>query len=88
MELQQQFLTSSVAATNGSTTITVTTKNGGAAVNHGLSIGDMVVFNNFAAGTTGIATDADLEDKVVQVISSTKHNYIYSNNTKRCNSNS
>ena len=65
---QQQFLTSSVAATNGSTTITVTTKNGGAAVNHGLSIGDMVVFNNFAAGTTGIAT-ADLEDKVVQVIS-------------------
>ena len=65
---QQQFLTSSVAATNGSTTITVTTKNGGAAVNHGLSIGDMVVFNNFAAGTTGIAT-VDLEDKVVQVIS-------------------
>ena len=65
---QQQFLTSSVAATNGSTTITVTTKNGGAAVNHGLSIGDMVVFNNFAAGTTGIAT-ADLEDKIVQVIS-------------------
>ena len=65
---QQQFLTSSVSATNGSTTITVTTKNGGAAVNHGLSIGDMVVFNNFAAGTTGIAT-ADLEDKVVQVIS-------------------
>ena len=65
---QQQFLTSSVSATNGSTTITVTTKNGGAAVNHGLSIGDMVVFNNFAAGTTGIAT-VDLEDKVVQVIS-------------------
>ena len=28
----------------------------------------MVVFNNFAAGTTGIAT-VDLEDKVVQVIS-------------------
>ena len=65
---QEQFLTSSVSATNGSTTITVTTKNGGAAVNHGLSIGDMVVFNNFAAGTTGIAT-VDLEDKVVQVIS-------------------
>ena len=65
---QQQFLTSSIAATSGSTTITVTTKNGGAAVTHGLSIGDMVVFNNFAAGSTGIAT-ADLEDKVVQVIS-------------------
>ena len=65
---QQQFLTSSVSATNGSTTITVTTKNGGAVVPHGLSIGDMVVFNNFAAGTTGIAT-VDLEDKVVQVIS-------------------
>ena len=66
--VQEQFLTSSVSATNGSTTITVTTKNGGAVVPHGLSIGDMVVFNNFAAGTTGIAT-ADLEDKVVQVIS-------------------
>ena len=65
---QQQFLTSSIAATSGSTTITITTKNGGAAVTHGLSIGDMVVFNNFAAGSTGIAT-ADLEDKVVQVIS-------------------
>ena len=65
---QQQFLTSSIAATSGSTTITVTTKNGGAAVTHGLSIGDVVVFNNFAAGSTGIAT-ADLEDKVVQVIS-------------------
>jgi len=66
--VQEQFLTSSIAATNGSTTITVTTKNGGAAVPHGLSIGDMVVFNNFAAGSTGIA-DADLEGKVVQVIS-------------------
>ena len=66
--VQEQFLTSSIAATSGSTTITVTTKNGGAAVTHGLSIGDMVVFNNFAAGSTGIAT-ADLEDKVVQVIS-------------------
>jgi len=32
---QQQFLTSSIAATSGSTTITVTTKNGGAAVTHG-----------------------------------------------------
>ena len=66
--VQEQFLTSSIAATSGSTTITVTTKNGGAAVTHGLSIGDVVVFNNFAAGSTGIAT-ADLEDKVVQVIS-------------------
>ena len=66
--VQEQFLTSSIASTNGSTTITVTTKNGGAAVPHGLSIGDMVVFNNFAAGSTGIA-DVDLEGKVVQVIS-------------------
>ena len=66
--VQQQFLTSSVASTNTSTTITVTTKNGGAAVDHNLGIGDMVVFNNFAAGTTGITT-ADLEDKIVQVIS-------------------
>ena len=65
---QEQFLTSSIAATSGSTTITVTTKNGGAAVAHGLSVGDMVVFNNFAAGSSGIA-DADLEGKVVQVIS-------------------
>ena len=64
---QEQFLTSSIATTNTSTTITVTTKNGGAAVPHGLSVGDMVVFNNFAAGSSGI-TPADLEDKVVQVI--------------------
>ena len=64
---QEQFLTSSIATTNTSTTITVTTKNGGAAVPHGLSVGDMVVFNNFAAGSSGIA-DADLEGKVVQVI--------------------
>ena len=65
--VQEQFLTSSVETTNASTTITVTTKNGGAAVPHGLSVGDMVVFNNFAAGSSGIA-DADLEGKVVQVI--------------------
>ena len=65
--VQQQFLTSSIASTNTSKTITVTTKNGGAAVDHSLSIGDMVVFNNFAAGSTGIA-DADLEGKIVQVI--------------------
>jgi hypothetical protein len=65
---QEQFLTSEVASTNTSTTITVTTKNGGVAVNHGLSVGDMVVFNNFSAGTTGI-TPSDLEDKIVQVIS-------------------
>ena len=65
--VQQQFLTSSIATTNTSKTITVTTKNGGAAVPHGLSVGDMVVFNNFAAGSSGIA-DADLEGKVVQVI--------------------
>ena len=64
---QEQFLTSSIDTTNTSTTITVTTKNGGAAVPHGLSVGDMVVFNNFAAGSSGIA-DADLEGKVVQVI--------------------
>ena len=64
---QEQFLTSSIASTSGSKTITVTTKNGGAAVPHGLSVGDMVVFNNFAAGSSGIA-DADLEGKVVQVI--------------------
>jgi hypothetical protein len=64
---QEQFLTSSIATTNASTTITVTTKNGGAPVAHGLSVGDMVVFNNFAAGSSGIA-DADLEGKVVQVI--------------------
>ena len=64
---QEQFLTSSITTTNASTTITVTTKNGGAAVPHGLSVGDMVVFNNFAAGSSGIA-DADLEGKVVQVI--------------------
>ena len=65
--VQEQFLTSSVETTNASTTITVTTKNGGAPVAHGLSVGDMVVFNNFAAGSSGI-TPADLEDKVVQVI--------------------
>ena len=65
--VQEQFLTSSIASTSGSKTITVTTKNGGAAVPHGLSVGDMVVFNNFAAGSSGIA-DADLEGKVVQVI--------------------
>ena len=64
---QEQFLTSSIDTTNTSTTITVATKNGGAAVPHGLSVGDMVVFNNFAAGSSGIA-DADLEGKVVQVI--------------------
>jgi len=64
---QEQFLTSSIASTSGSKTITVTTKNGGAAVPHGLSVGDMVVFNNFSAGSSGIA-DADLEGKVVQVI--------------------
>ena len=64
---QEQFLTSSIASTSGSKTITVTTKNGGAAVDHSLSIGDMVIFNNFAAGSSGIA-DADLEGKVVQVI--------------------
>jgi len=66
--VQEQFLTSEVASTNTSTTITVTTKNGGIAVAHGLSVGDMVVFNNFVAGSTGI-TPSDLEDKVVQVIS-------------------
>ena len=64
---QEQFLTSSIATTNTSTTITVTTKNGGAPVSHGLSVGDMVVFNNFAAGSSGI-TPGDLEDKIVQVI--------------------
>mgnify|MGYP003132075320 FL=1 len=65
---QIQYLTSSVETTNTSTTITVTTKNGGAPVSHGLSVGDMVVFNNFAAGSSGI-TPSDLEDKIVQVIS-------------------
>ena len=65
---QEQFLTSSISTTNASTTITVTTKNGGAPVDHGLAVGDMVVFNNFAAGSSGI-TASDLEDKVVQVIS-------------------
>ena len=65
---QIQYLTSSIATTNASTTITVTTKNGGAPVSHGLSVGDMVVFNNFAAGSSGI-TPGDLEDKIVQVIS-------------------
>ena len=65
---QIQYLTSSISTTNTSTTITVETKNGGVAVNHGLSVGDMVVFNNFTPGSSGI-TASDLEDKIVQVIS-------------------
>ena len=67
--VQIQFPLSTISATSGSRIITVTTKNTlGNTVIHNLSVGDMVVFDTFVPGTTGIPP-ASLEDKVVQVIS-------------------